>query len=81
MLSCREVCEQAQDFSDGRLGPLARARIRLHLLMCRNCTSFVDQTRQTGKLIRSTLSRQQGSKVSPELMAAFRRKTGRNSTD
>ncbi len=81
MLSCRQVCEQAQDFTDGRLGPLARARIRLHLLMCRNCTGFMDQTRQTRKLIRSTLARQQDNRVSSELMAAFRRNTRRDPTD
>ncbi len=74
MMSCREVCEKAQDFTDGAGSPLTRAKIRLHLLMCRNCTGFMDQTRQTSSLIRATLARKSDSSVDPDLMAEFRKK-------
>lgn len=74
MMSCREVCEKAQDFTDGTVGPLTRAKIRLHLLMCRNCSGFVDQTRQTSTLISTSLRPRKDTKVDPDLMAAFRKK-------
>ena len=77
MLSCREVCEQAQEYTDGQLGPLARARIKLHVLMCRNCTGFLDQTRKTSRLLRAALENEQDQQVTPDLMSAFRR----NSSD
>ncbi len=74
MMSCREVCEKAQDFTDGTLGPLSRAKIRLHLLMCRNCTGFMDQTQQTSRLIKSTLAHQKASSVDPVLLAELKKR-------
>jgi len=74
MMSCREVCEKAQDFTDGEVSSLTRAKIRLHLLMCRNCAGFMDQTRQTSILVQSALKRQKTSAVTPELLAELRKR-------
>ncbi len=74
MMSCQEVCEKAQDYTDGRVSNLSRVKIRLHVLFCRNCTSFVDQTRQTGELVRHSLKQKRKGPVDPELMAEFRKR-------
>ncbi|MFQ5438159.1 MAG: anti-sigma factor family protein [Paracoccaceae bacterium] len=72
-MTCLEACEKAQDFADGRLGPLMRARIRLHLLFCRDCSAFLDQTRKTARLVRNGLAAQQSTGVDPKLMAEFKK--------
>lgn len=74
MLSCHDVCNSAQEYSDGRLGRLRRLRIRLHLLACRNCRAFMDQTRQTARILRQTVARDPVPGVDPELIAAFRKR-------
>jgi len=74
MMLCREVCKNAQDFTDGEVSSLTRARIRLHLLMCRNCAGFMDQTRQTSNLVKSALSRQKTSSVDPALLAELKKR-------
>jgi len=71
MLTCREVCEQAQDYTDKKVSVVRRLRIGLHLMMCRNCTGFVDQTNQTKHLLGDSLTRHQDTSVSPDIMAAF----------
>jgi len=74
MLSCREVCEKGQDFTQGELSSLARAKIRLHLLMCRNCAGFMDQTKQTHLLIHQSLAQKKDRTVTPELLAELRKR-------
>lgn len=51
MLSCRDVAERADALIDGELGPVVTLRLRLHLLMCKNCGRFVEQMRRTRLLI------------------------------
>jgi len=75
MMSCREVCEKAQDYADGHGSNASRVKIRLHMLFCRSCTSFVDQTRQTGKLVRQSLSKNSDTEVDPKLMAEFKKRS------
>lgn len=75
MMSCREVCEKAQDHVDGELSALSRLRIRLHVMMCRNCAGFLDQTRQTRRLIGESGRQETETRVPSELMAALRDKT------
>ncbi len=76
MLTCREVAERAQDYTDGNSSLWMRLRIRLHLVMCRNCDHFVDQTRKTKQLISQSLARGGQAEVSSDLMAAFQQKAG-----
>ncbi|GEM_PF-1787892 len=75
MQTCREVCEQAHDYVDGNQSLLSRAKIGLHLLMCRNCTAFMDQVRKTRSLIRNDAQPGAEMQVSSELMAAFARQS------
>lgn len=39
-LSCREVLMRLNDFLDGELDALERARVQGHLAECRNCERF-----------------------------------------
>ncbi len=73
MLSCRDVCEKAQDYTDGNGAFWTRLKIRFHLMMCKNCTNFVDQTRKTKALISQSLNRDEKAQISPELIAAFQK--------
>lgn len=76
MLTCREVCENAQDYIDANSSVWMRLRIRAHLAMCNNCTNFVDQTRKTKHMIAHSLARETEAEVSPDLMDAFRQRSG-----
>ncbi|MBL8593700.1 MAG: zf-HC2 domain-containing protein [Devosia sp.] len=51
MLKCREVSELASRYVDHDLGMMTRAQIRLHLMMCKHCTRYVRQLRQTVALL------------------------------
>lgn len=55
MYSCKEVAERASLLVDGELGPLQRLkmRMRMHLAMCRACTTFVGQIRITRNLVKA----------------------------
>ncbi len=75
MMSCREVCALAQEYADGHGSNASRVKIRLHMLFCRSCTSFVDQTRQTGQLVRQSLSKNSDTLVDPKLMAEFKKRS------
>lgn len=80
MKSCKEVCSMAQDYVDGELPFLSRMAIRLHVLMCRDCTSFIAQTRA----VRAALGRiapdghaATGDRPSPILTEAVRSRRAR----
>jgi len=81
MLSCREICENAQEYTDGNSSVWMRTRIWLHLAMCRNCTNFVDQTRKTKQLISRSLARDNQAELSPDILAAFRQKGNQTPAD
>ena len=81
MLTCRDVCEKAQDYVDKSTPMWTRIRIRLHMAMCRNCTNFVDQTRKTKQLISQSLNRDSQAQISPELIAAFEKRTHGSTAD
>jgi len=80
-VKCRDICDHAQDYADGKHSFWMRMRIRAHLAMCRNCTNFVDQTRRTKRLISQCLARDTEAKISPQLIAAFQRKMKPDASD
>lgn len=81
MLTCREVSEKAQDYTDGNSSVWMRMRIRLHLLMCRNCTGFVDQTSKTKQLISESLSRDTQAEPAADMLAAFQQRGSETPVD
>jgi predicted anti-sigma-YlaC factor YlaD len=52
MMSCREVTERASDVVDGTLPPLARLQLRLHLMICEGCRTYIDQMRGLKTMLR-----------------------------
>lgn len=50
MLSCKQVADRASALIDGELSAWELIQIRLHLAMCKGCSSFIDQMRTTDHL-------------------------------
>lgn len=53
MLMCRDLVRIASDYLDGELGAVRKLSIRLHMMMCRHCRSFVANLRTSTILIRA----------------------------
>lgn len=51
MLRCRDIEHHASEYLDQTLPPLLRLRIRMHLLICRNCRRYTQQLRLTVKTL------------------------------
>jgi len=71
-MPCRELVELVTDYVENRLSPLDRARFEAHLAECGQCTTYLEQMRQTirtlGRLPLESLSLEAAS----ALAAAFR---------
>jgi anti-sigma factor RsiW len=71
-MPCRELVELITEYLEDRLSPLDRARFEAHLADCEACRTYLDQFRQTIRL----LGRLPEEALSPEarhtLLAAFR---------
>ncbi|SDW73531.1 zf-HC2 domain-containing protein [Marinobacter mobilis] len=53
MLMCRDLATIASDYLDGELGATDRLSVKVHLMMCRNCRSFIGNLRNSAALIRA----------------------------
>ncbi len=71
-LTCRELVELVTDYLDDRLSPIDRARFEAHLVECEACRTYLEQFRQTIRV----LGRLPEESLSPEareaLLTAFR---------
>ena len=71
-MPCREVVELVTDYLEDRLSPRDRARVEAHLAECDDCETYVEQMRQTirvlGRLPEASLS----SEAQDALLTAFR---------
>jgi anti-sigma factor RsiW len=71
-LPCRELVELITDYLEGQLSPQDRVRFEAHLVQCEACRTYMDQFRQTIRV----LGRLPEESLSPEargaLIAAFR---------
>ncbi|MGD8574816.1 MAG: zf-HC2 domain-containing protein [Gammaproteobacteria bacterium] len=52
MLKCAELAESATEYLEGSLTPLARFRVRVHLLICEQCRVYMRQLRMTARALR-----------------------------
>lgn len=59
MLKCRELAEIASDYIDGELNGRKALSVKVHLLMCRHCRSFVGNLRISNRLISAQSARGQ----------------------
>lgn len=71
-MPCRELVELITDYLEDRLPPADRRRFEAHLAECEPCRTYVEQFRQTIRV----LGRLPEESLSPEartsLLAAFR---------
>ncbi len=71
-MSCEELVELVTAYLEGALGAAARRRFEAHLAECPGCERYLDQMRQTLRLV----GRLSPEELSPEaretLRAAFR---------
>ena len=51
MLKCREVHHHASDYIEGNCSWSKRLQIKMHVMMCRHCYSFMKKLRLTRKVI------------------------------
>lgn len=52
MLMCRDLARIGSDYIDGKLGPADTLSVKMHLLMCRNCRTFIGNLRESVELMR-----------------------------
>ncbi|HET9325339.1 MAG TPA: zf-HC2 domain-containing protein [Methylomirabilota bacterium] len=71
-LPCRELVELVTDYLEDRLSPIDRARFEAHLTECEACRTYLEQFRETIRV----LGRLPEESLSPEareaLLTAFR---------
>ena len=72
MLSCQELTELVQDYSDGRLTFMQRLQFELHVGMCRHCREYLRQLRTATLALKSLPIEPMPDELRDELLARFR---------
>jgi anti-sigma factor RsiW len=71
-LSCREIVELVTDYLEGALPPEDRVRVELHLATCPGCLAYLDQMRETVRLLGTLSEDRLEPAIREELVYAFR---------
>ena len=71
-LSCQEVVELVTDFLEGALSTADRARVEEHLAGCDGCLTYVDQVRQTVRIVGALREEDLDPELRAGLVGAFR---------
>jgi anti-sigma factor RsiW len=66
-LTCQELVELVTDYLEGTLPPDLRARFEAHLALCPGCVTYVEQMRETVRLV----GRLRAEDVPPEMESAL----------
>ncbi|MCM0614017.1 zf-HC2 domain-containing protein [Marinobacter sediminum] len=53
MLMCRDLAEIASDYIDGELNVQKNLSVKMHLMMCRDCRSFIGNLRASTELMKA----------------------------
>ncbi|WP_404362868.1 zf-HC2 domain-containing protein [Marinobacter sp.] len=77
MLSCRGLAYIASDYIDDELGRVNRMSVRMHLMMCPRCRSFIESLRTSTEL----LERHSGQPLSEEYARSIDRQIERALAD
>ncbi len=56
MLMCRDLAGIASDYIDGELGPMKTVSVKMHLLMCGHCRTFIGNLRESTQLMQAHTS-------------------------
>jgi len=70
-LSCQELVELVSDYLEGALDEPTRARFDEHIAGCDGCTEYVEQMRETIRLVGRLEETQLSVPARAQLMAAF----------
>ena len=71
-LTCRELTEALTDYLEGVMGPEDVARFEAHLAVCDGCVNYVDQMRDTIRVVHALRPAEVEATVPDELLEAFR---------
>ena len=58
MLMCKDLAVIASDYIDGELGPMDKVSVKMHLLMCGHCRTFIGNLRESIDLMKAHSSQQ-----------------------
>lgn len=58
MLMCRDLARIASDYIDGELGTMDAVSVKMHLLMCGHCRTFIGNLRASVNLMQAHSSQQ-----------------------
>jgi predicted anti-sigma-YlaC factor YlaD len=71
-LSCQELVELVTEYLEGTLAPEERVRFEMHLAYCRGCDIYVDQMRETLRLMGRLTEQTLEPRARDSLLGAFR---------
>jgi anti-sigma factor RsiW len=71
-MPCRELVELLTDYLEGRLTPVDRIRVEAHLAECEACRTYLEQFRQTIRVLGRLPGESLSSEARGALVAAFR---------
>ena len=72
MLACRELVDIVADYLDDSLSPRERADFDAHLEKCEPCNAYLDQLRQTTRLIGRAPGEPLPAELEERLLDVFR---------
>jgi predicted anti-sigma-YlaC factor YlaD len=71
-LSCQELVELVTDYLEGALAPADLGRFEEHLASCGKCRQYLEQLRQTLRVMGTLTPRDLSPEVEQTLFGAFR---------
>jgi anti-sigma factor RsiW len=71
-LPCRELVELVTDYLEDRLSPIDRARFEAHLTECEACRTYLEQFRETIRVLGRLPEESLSSEAREALLTAFR---------
>jgi len=71
-LSCQELVELVTEYLEGALDPVLRQRFEAHIANCDGCTEYLEQIRQTIRVVGALRPEDLPPDAERRLMHAFR---------
>jgi anti-sigma factor RsiW len=71
-LNCRQLVELVTEYFDGALSPSDRSRFEEHIMSCPPCRAYLEQMRQTIRLLGSIPEETVSPDAEETLVATFR---------
>lgn len=71
-MPCQELVEVVTDYLEGRLSPVDRARFEAHIADCEYCETYLEQMRQTIRILGRIPEESLSDDARETLLSAFR---------